>query len=189
MPLDPLIADFLAASSQADAPPPATLAEMRAATEAGLLQLQGEMETNGGYKDYVATADDGHGIALRVYTPAGLNAEVTRPAMLFAHGGGWCLGSLALYDRPCQALANATGRVIVSVDYRLAPEHPFPRPLEDVYQALCWVHEQAPRLGIDSAAWRWAAIAPAGTLPRRPRCWHGIAAAHALSISCCCIRR
>ena len=150
MPLDPHIADFLAASSQADAPPPATLAEMRAATEAGLLQLQGEMETNGGYKDYVATADDGHGIALRVYTPAGLNAEVARPAMLFAHGGGWCLGSLALYDRPCQALANATGRVIVSVDYRLAPEHPFPRPLEDVYQALCWVYEQAPRLGIDS---------------------------------------
>jgi len=134
MPLDPHIADFLAASSQADAPPPATLAEMRAATEAGLLQLQGEMETSDGYKDYVATADDGHGIALRVYMPAGVSTETARPAMLFAHGGGWCLGSLALYDRPCQALANATGRIIVSVDYRLAPEHPFPRPLEDVYQ-------------------------------------------------------
>lgn len=70
--------------------------------------------------------------------------------MLFAHGGGWCLGSLALYDRPCQALANATGRVILSVDYRLAPEYPFPRPLEDVYQALCWVAQQAPQLGIDA---------------------------------------
>lgn len=70
--------------------------------------------------------------------------------MLFAHGGGWCLGSLALYDRPCQALANATGRVILSVDYRLAPEYPFPQPLEDVYQALCWVVQQAPQLGIDA---------------------------------------
>lgn len=70
--------------------------------------------------------------------------------MLFAHGGGWCLGSLALYDRPCQALANATGRVILSVDYRLAPEYPFPQPLEDVYRALCWVAQQAPQLGIDA---------------------------------------
>lgn len=70
--------------------------------------------------------------------------------MLFAHGGGWCLGSLALYDRPCQALANATGRVILSVDYRLAPEYPFPQPLEDVYQALCWVAQRAPQLGIDA---------------------------------------
>lgn len=70
--------------------------------------------------------------------------------MLFAHGGGWCLGSLSLYDQPCQALANATGRVILSVDYRLAPEYPFPQPLEDVYQALCWVVQQAPQLGIDA---------------------------------------
>ncbi len=70
--------------------------------------------------------------------------------MLFAHGGGWCLGSLSLYDQPCQVLANATGRVILSVDYRLAPEHPFPRPLEDVYQALCCVSEQAQHLNIDA---------------------------------------
>ncbi|MVT02460.1 esterase [Enterobacter sp. 10-1] len=150
MPLDPHIAGFLAASSQRSALPPASLGEMRAAAEADLLQLQGEMEINDGFKDYVAIVDDGYGIALRAYTPVGLNTETAQPAMLFAHGGGWCLGSLALYDRPCQALANATGRIIVSVDYRLAPEHPFPRPLEDVYQALCWVYAQAQRLGIDS---------------------------------------
>ncbi|HEJ6966570.1 TPA: alpha/beta hydrolase [Serratia marcescens] len=148
MPLDERIAAFLTAS--ADAPPPASLAEMRAATETGLRQLQGEAEPSGGVRDFTVVAADGYRIALRAYLPAGGNRAAAQPAMLFAHGGGWCLGSLALYDRPCQALANATGRVILSVDYRLAPEYPFPQPLEDVYRALCWVAQQAPQLGIDA---------------------------------------
>ena len=129
---------------------PASLAEMRAATETGLRRLQGEAEPSGGVRDYTVIAADGYRIALRAYLPARENCAAAQPAMLFAHGGGWCLGSLALYDRPCQALANATGRVILSVDYRLAPEYPFPQPLEDVYQALCWVAQQAPQLGIDA---------------------------------------
>lgn len=148
MPLDERIAAFLTAS--ADAPPPASLAEMRAATETGLRQLQGEAEPSGGVRDFTVVAADGYRIALRAYLSAGENRAAAQPAMLFAHGGGWCLGSLALYDRPCQALANATGRVILSVDYRLAPEYPFPQPLEDVYRALCWVAQQAPQLGIDA---------------------------------------
>ena len=148
MPLDERIAAFLTAS--ADAPPPASLAEMRAATETGLRQLQGEAEPSGGVRDFTVVAADGYRIALRAYLPAGENRAAAQPAMLFAHGGGWCLGSLALYDRPCLALANATGRVILSVDYRLAPEYPFPQPLEDVYRALCWVAQQAPQLGIDA---------------------------------------
>ncbi|CUY20330.1 Lipase 2 [Serratia marcescens] len=131
-------------------PPPASLEEMRAAAETGLRQLQGEAEPSGGVRDFTVVAADGYRIALRAYLPAGENRAAAQPAMLFAHGGGWCLGSLALYDRPCQALANATGRVILSVDYRLAPESPFPQPLEDVYRALCWVAQQAPQLGIDA---------------------------------------
>ncbi|HEJ8054500.1 TPA: alpha/beta hydrolase [Serratia marcescens] len=148
MPLDERIAAFLTAS--ADAPPPASLAEMRVATETGLRRLQGEAEPSGGVRDVTVVAADGYRIALRAYLPAGENRAAAQPAMLFAHGGGWCLGSLALYDRPCQALANATGRVILSVDYRLAPESPFPQPLEDVYRVLCWVAQQAPQLGIDA---------------------------------------
>ncbi|HAT4916559.1 TPA: alpha/beta hydrolase [Serratia marcescens] len=148
MPLDERIAAFLTAS--ADAPPPASLAEMRVAAETGLRRLQGEAEPSGGVRDFTVVAADGYRIALRTYLPAGENRAAAQPAMLFAHGGGWCLGSLALYDRPCQALANATGRVILSVDYRLAPEYPFPQPLEDVYRALCWVAQKAPQLGIDA---------------------------------------
>lgn len=148
MPLDERIAAFLTAS--VDALPPASLAEMRTATETGLRLLQGEAAPSGGVRDYTVVAADGHRIALRAYLPAGERRAAAQPAMLFAHGGGWCLGSLSLYDQPCQALANATGRVILSVDYRLAPEYPFPQPLEDVYQALCWVVQQAPQLGIDA---------------------------------------
>ena len=174
MPLDKHIADFLAASSGATQP--ASLADLRAATDVGLLRLQGEEEAGGGIQYYVVIADDGYAIGLRAYTPAASNADIAQPAMLFAHGGGWCLGSLSLYDRPCQALANATGRKILSVDYRLAPEFPFPRPLEDVYQALCWASEQAALLGIDATRLGWAATVQAETSLQRQRCWPGIAA-------------
>ncbi|CAI0910350.1 Lipase 2 [Serratia entomophila] len=148
MPLDAQIARLLAQTAGAAAP--ASLAALRANTDIGLRALQGEMPASGGVRDWAAIADDGYRIRIRAYSPVGA-AGGAQPAMLFAHGGGWCLGSLALYDQPCQALANAAGRVVLSVDYRLAPEHPFPRPLEDVYQALCWVAEQAASLGIDAA--------------------------------------
>ncbi len=147
MPLDSQIARFLAET--ADAAAPESLSEMRAAAQTGLLALQGEAEASGGVRDGSVTADDGHEIAVRAYVPLGVTQGEPLPAMLFAHGGGWCLGSLALYDQPCQALANATGRVILSVDYRLAPEHPYPRPLEDLYQALCDVVERADEWGVD----------------------------------------
>ncbi len=146
MPLDPQIAHFLAET--AASPAPASLFEMRAAAVAGLLALQGESEASGGVRDGRVTADDGHQIAIRAYWPTGVAMGKPMPAMLYAHGGGWCLGSLALYDQPCQALANATGRLILSVDYRLAPEYPYPRPLEDLYQALCGVVERADEWGI-----------------------------------------
>ncbi|MBH2810664.1 alpha/beta hydrolase [Serratia liquefaciens] len=149
MPLDPQIARFLAEAAQA--PAPASLSEMRDVAQAGLLALQGEAEASGGVRDGWVTADDGRAIAIRAYTPGGATPGEPLPAMLYAHGGGWCLGSLALYDRPCQALANATERVILSVDYRLAPEYPYPRPLEDVYQALCGVVERADEWGVDVA--------------------------------------
>ncbi|MEX1760636.1 alpha/beta hydrolase, partial [Escherichia coli] len=101
MPLDKHIADFLAASS--GAPQPASLGDLRAATEVDLLRLQGEDKLSDDMQDYVVIADDGYAIALRAYTPAASKADIAQPAILFAHGGGWCLGSLSLYDRPCQA--------------------------------------------------------------------------------------
>jgi acetyl esterase len=145
MSLNPQVAAFLAQTR--DAPPPASLADLRAATETGLRQLHGPLEDIASIKDYVLPGE--HALTVRAYVPAGADTGKLLPAIVFAHGGGWCLCSLDLYDNPCRALANATGCVIFSVDYRLAPEHKFPVPLDDFYRALCWVAGHATALGID----------------------------------------
>ena len=146
MSLDPLIAAWL--EQARNAPPPASLAELRAATDTGLRQLHGPLEEVASITDYVVPGE--HALSVRAYVPAGADTARALPAIVFAHGGGWCLCSLDLYDNPCRALANATGCVIFSVDYRLAPEHKFPVPLDDFYRAVCWVAEHAAALGVDA---------------------------------------
>jgi len=84
---------------------------------------------------------------VRVYRPDG--AAVPAPVVVFFHGGGWVLGSIATHDATCRGLANRTGAVYVSVDYRLAPEHPYPAAPEDCYAATCWVADHAADLGVD----------------------------------------
>lgn len=89
---------------------------------------------------------DGGSITLRVYKPA----DVSRaPCLVYFHGGGWCLGDLDGSDPMCRKIAHAAGSVVVSVDYRLAPEHPHPIPMEDCYAAVVWTSEHADELDID----------------------------------------
>lgn len=88
-------------------------------------------------------------IALRVYRPFGLDAE--EPAIVYLHGGGWVVGSLDAYDGTCRLVADEARCVVVSVDYRLAPEHPFPAAIEDCVAAYRWVRTRAEELGIDGA--------------------------------------
>jgi acetyl esterase len=88
-------------------------------------------------------------IAVRRYTPS---AGGSLPALIYFHGGGFVLGNLDTADRTCRALANASGCVVVSVDYRLAPEHPFPGPIEDAYGVTRYIAEHADAFGIDSDA-------------------------------------
>jgi acetyl esterase/lipase len=87
-------------------------------------------------------------IGLRVYRPA---ARRGRGALLYMHGGGFVLGSLETHDTLVAELADKTGLVVIAVDFRPAPEHPFPAPLEDCYDALVGVVAQAERFGIDPA--------------------------------------
>ncbi len=85
-------------------------------------------------------------IPVRIYTPT---AGRTLPGLIYFHGGGFILGTLDSSDRPCRDLAHLSGRVVVSVDYRLAPEHPFPAAVEDACAATKYVLEHAGEFGID----------------------------------------
>ena len=93
-----------------------------------------------------------HGaIRLRLYRPAGAEAGQVLPAMVYYHGGGWLLGSLDSHDAVCRHFANAAHCAVVSVDYRMAPEHKFPAAVDDCAAATRWVIEQAGALEIDPA--------------------------------------
>jgi len=91
---------------------------------------------------------DGGEITVRVYTPEGSGPF---PAHVYFHGGGFWLGDLDFCDITGRELCAGAGCVVVSVDYRLAPEFPFPTPVEDAYTALLWTAAHAQELGIDPA--------------------------------------
>lgn len=88
----------------------------------------------------------GHGVPVRAYEPSG---GVDGGTLVWAHGGGFVLGDVETEDSTARALANASGCLVLSVDYRLAPEHPFPAALEDVCAVTVWATEHAGELGGD----------------------------------------
>ncbi len=120
------------------------------------------------------------GVRVRLYRPR--TAVTAGPALLWIHGGGYVIGSAAQDDSLCRRFADTLGATVASVDYRLAPQHPYPAGLHDCYQALCWLAElpavDAGRIAIGgasagggmAAAWRcWPGTAAKS--PRRPSCW------------------
>ena len=86
-------------------------------------------------------------IPIRTYTPAG---DGPFPVLVFLHGGGWTIGDLDTHDHPARTLCAEAGVVVVSVDYRLAPEHPFPAALDDAWAAVRWVAEHGDEVGADA---------------------------------------
>lgn len=110
---------------------------------------------------------------LRLYDPLG--GAAPRPALVYFHGGGWVIGDLDTEDRSLRQLALASGTTIVSVDYKLAPEHKFPKPVEDCAAAFTWIADHAADLGLDPArlavggASAGANLALAATLMMRGR--------------------
>ncbi|WP_330434061.1 alpha/beta hydrolase [Streptomyces sp. NBC_00825] len=92
---------------------------------------------------------DGPDVAVRVYRPAGSEGAGLLPGILYIHGGGMITGSIRTDHRQVLPLVEAVDAVVVSVEYRLAPEHPHPAPVEDCYAALLWMSGRASELGID----------------------------------------
>ncbi|MEV0902754.1 alpha/beta hydrolase [Actinoplanes sp. NPDC049802] len=89
----------------------------------------------------------GSDLPVRVYRPAAVNTSL--PGIYYIHGGGMILGTVAGEDAAATLLCEQVQAVVVSVDYRLAPEHPYPAALDDCYAGLAWMHGNAAELGVD----------------------------------------
>ena len=146
MPLDPPLA-FIA-KMLADAPPQTnqTLEERRKTARDGLTAVWAGRSSDVVATDYSIEVD-GSTIPVRVTRPSATTE--TLPAVLFLHGGGWFQGDLDTADAECGPLTQEVPCIVVSVAYRLAPEHPFPIPLEDCLAGYRWLHDNADALGID----------------------------------------
>jgi acetyl esterase len=103
----------------------------------------------GSVRNVVAETPQG-AIPLRVYRPAGLPDATSLPAYVYFHGGGWVIGDLETHDVLCRQLTAASGASVISVDYRLAPEHKFPAAADDAWAATRWIVAHAAELGLDA---------------------------------------
>jgi acetyl esterase len=147
--LHPQIRSLLRAGSDAT-PAPADLEAYRAAYLRTSLELGGAAAPVAATEDVVIPREDGGRIAARAYHP--LVPADPLGAVVWCHGGGWLAGDLDSFDHVMGELANASGAVCVSVDYRLAPEHPFPAGVQDARAAVVWAAGHgAEQLGFDGA--------------------------------------
>jgi acetyl esterase len=145
MPLDTMIGGMLA--QQPEWPPfrNVPIDEMRASVHAASVMLPKPDVKLASIDDRAISGPAGD-IALRIYTPEGAGPF---PLIVYFHDGGFVVGDLDTQDPIARGLAAGASAIVVSVDYRLAPEHPFPAAPEDCYAATCWVAANAAALGGD----------------------------------------
>lgn len=147
MPLDPEAKAILETLSGGEEVDPFSLSP--ALVRQGFAAMSGLTEGPEVAKVEMRQADGPAGkISMRIYSPAG---DTPKPALVYFHGGGFVVCDLDSHDATCRELANGADCVVVSVDYRLAPEAKFPAAPEDCYAATQWVSREAKQLGIDAA--------------------------------------
>lgn len=148
---------------RAGRPPLHTLApaQARAAYEAGAGVLEIPKAAMARVEDLTVPARDGQALPARLYAPTD---GTGLPLLLYLHGGGFTIGSVATHDVLCRELARLAGCMVVSLDYRLAPEHKFPTAHDDAWDALQWLAQNAARLGADPARLAVGGDSAGGTL-------------------------
>lgn len=151
--IDPQVAEGLApllAMAAGVEPPPAGDWQTRRTTFEGLMVALGDMQPTPedvSTVDHEFTGEDGTSIGARWYIKD--DADAPGSAVLYIHGGGMILGTMELYDKTVKRYVSASGVPMLSVDYRVAPEHPHPVPVEDSYAGLRWLVDHAVELGVD----------------------------------------
>src|SRR5471030_1322489 len=151
--LDPDAAAVYKAFQEAGRPPYETVSP----AEARELYLKGRVVTNPEPPDLasveaLAIPSPAGSIPARIYTPTRLRKTGgLAPALVFFHGGGWVIGDLDSHDVVCRKLADEGELIVISVDYRLAPEHKFPAAVDDAVTATKWIAGHAEQLGIDAS--------------------------------------
>lgn len=162
MAVAPTIQPFLDALAQAPVPPieEQPLDQVRADAIRFIEAGAGEKQQVADVADRVIPGPAGD-IPVRVYRPS---AETELPVVAYLHGGGWVIMGIETHDWICRRLANAAGAVVVSVEYRLAPEHPFPAPLDDCMAVTRWLAEHADELGADATRLAIAGDSAGGNL-------------------------
>ncbi len=138
-------------------------AEARAAYQAGADVLEVPKAALARVEDLTIPARDGFALPARLYAPSTLGGPPL-PLLLYLHGGGFTIGSIATHDILCRELARLAGCMVVSLDYRLAPEHRFPTASNDAWDALQWLALHAPALGGDPARLAVGGDSAGGTL-------------------------
>ncbi len=152
MPLDPDIARILdwvnaARAAQTEPPTVESLRQQMADWSGGAFGLD---RIEGVDACDVEIPASGGKVHARIYRPSDLLQFC--PTIVYAHGGSWIMGSVDIYDQVTRRIAREVGAVVVSIDYRLAPEHPFPAGWEDARDSLLWAHDHIAELGGDPAA-------------------------------------
>ncbi|MGI8550720.1 MAG: alpha/beta hydrolase [Dehalococcoidia bacterium] len=147
MPLDPQVQAIVEQTAALGLPPAHTLSPQEARRQHAASRIHsGPPEPVERVEDRRLPGPDGE-IPIRIYAPRSI---APLPALVYFHGGGWVVGSIETHDAVCRSLSNAAGCMVISVDYRLAPEHRFPAAAEDAYAATRWLAEHAGEVGADA---------------------------------------
>jgi acetyl esterase len=134
--------------------------EARAAYEAGAGVLEPPRPELARVQDLRIPVSDGASIPARLYAPSAQRL----PVLVYFHGGGFTIGSIASHDTLCRTLAQRSGCAVVSVGYRLAPEHRFPTAVDDAWEATQWVARAGTTLGLDAGRLALGGDSAGGTL-------------------------